>query len=157
MLHILVIEAEGTEAVQAAIAALAGRLHGTLPAATVPTPRASIAPPSDDSVKYRLAAKQRMETAPPAKTRRIAPRPRMDDPEEDEEAKPVRRPGDTLINAVHAAVREAPRTQTEIYDALCRGGYTTTSGSLQQMLSMLRKANKIYKDEDLKWQVAVGH
>jgi len=136
VLDILIIKAEGTEAVQAAMAFVHRRLNGDAPVAPVSV---QATPPHHP----RILARAKPE---PAHTE---PRPSGSGPV-------LGRPG-TLLDAVRKAVRESPRTNTEVFDALKREGYVTTSGSLGQMLSSLRKANEIYKDEELKWRVAVGH
>lgn len=129
--HIVSIEVEGgAELLQEALRAFARVTYGALsekPAVPAAVTPSAIAPPAQKKPRY----------APGSRVR-------------------VRAEG-TLSAAIRAAVREAPRTNTEILDAVKREGFPTTdSNSVSTLLCQFRKANEIYKDEDLKWHMAAG-
>jgi len=131
--RIVVVDAEGdAQALAAAMEMFAARLAGTRKDAAAPAdvavaPRAIVAPANKRMKRRALAA-----PVPAAA-----------------EEEPV-----TLVDMVRAAVRESPRTNAEVRDAVGRAG-----GKRDQVdgaLWALRKRNEIYKGEDLKWRFAAG-
>lgn len=71
-------------------------------------------------------------------------------------AKAATEGGGTLTDAIRAAVRERPRTSPEVLDAVKRAGFDSDSRTVSTILCQRRKANEMYKDEDLKWRFAIG-
>ncbi len=110
-----------------------------VPPASIPAalPAPAAAPP----VRRVLLAKKKAATRP-AFTLSDAPVPPAP-------------PRQTLSQAIRDAVIESPRTLPEVMDAVRRNGFPQAdSSTVSTILCQRRRANEMYKDEDLKWHMA---
>ncbi|MDE2097833.1 MAG: hypothetical protein KGL39_11340 [Patescibacteria group bacterium] len=142
--RIVVVEASGaSSAISAAIAAFSGKLS-----APAEAPRQTAAPVEEPRIQRALpaprkAARRTAKTARAMKSATASP--------VFESNKPL-----SITDAIRAAVREAPRTNAEVLDAVRLMGINTESSTVSTILCQRRAANEMYKGEDLKWHFAKG-
>jgi hypothetical protein len=138
--RLAILEVEGGALVMQEALRVVARLINETVAEPPPSPAIPAALPAPAPQKVSRQYKRRIKDAPAPQAKPPEPEKKM-----------------SMSEAIRQAIRESPRTNAEIHDAIKRMGIETDSSTVSTILCQQRALNKIYKGSDLKWHFAVGH